>query len=244
MNWVPAVNTSPSGAGTSADLAISSASVFAYSTLFCVNARDIDTDGTAKNEMWSRTSTRTYARGYAETTRFTLTGGAPWRHRRIVFNAKNFPSVLAALDPNNVPAFYALYTSNGQVRQNCILPSAVRDYIEANLFRGAKGTDWNLAMTARTNTIGFRIVSDKTYNLNPGNASGKSVIMKRWTPINKNIVYNEDEAGTTGTSVMFSTGSRDSVGDYFIYDIYESTVPDSNSALSITHEGRYYWHEK
>lgn len=247
LTWRPADDGNPAGAGTAADL-VMGATQGVTTTFFCPTARNLDTDGGAKNEMSARNTPNTYARGYKEVTTYRLTGGIPWRHRRICFTVKGLPGALFGAAVPTVGLFtqdfYFLYTSSGVVRQTVILNSAKEAFLTALVFKGNQGNDWFSPFNAKVDTQRVSIVSDKTMILNPGNATGHASTRKRWYPMNKRLLYGDDENFTGSSSTPFSTTGKAGMGDFFILDFFQSTLTDSNSGLSVNHEGTYYWHER
>lgn len=245
--WRPADDTNPAGTGALQDLAMQ-ATQGVVVNLFCPNARPMDSDGVYKDEPQARTKSATYARGYKEVTTYRVTGGIPWRHRRIVFTMKGLPALLlsatAPLVGNFTPDFYYLTTSLGIVRQTNVLDNSKVQTLTNLIFRGAQAADWFSPFNAKTDTTRISVVSDKTVHFNPGNSNGQVKLMKRWIPLNKRLVYGDDEQNASLNTTPFSTQGKQGMGDVFIVDFYQSTATDSAQGLSVNHEGTYYWHEK
>jgi len=236
--WIPTDTTNPGGAGALADLHIT-ANTTVVTTLFCATARVADLEGALSPAY--RSSQNTYGRGYRETTTLRLQSGAPFRWRRLVFHAKGFAGLLVQ---NGLPsANFFLNTSNGQVRQTNTVSSTLDAIISQFVFRGTKNKDWFSPYNAKTDTTILSVVSDKTYTMNPNNASGLIKTVKNWYGINKNITYNDDEAGNSYDSSAFSTTGANSYGDLFIYDIFQSGDTETGEML-VNHEGTYYWHQR
>lgn len=245
--WRPNDDTNPAGLGTLSDLTMQ-ATQGVVVNLFCANARPVDSDGAFKDEPQARTKSNTYARGYKEVTTYRVTGGIPWRHRRIVFTMKGLPALLLSSNSPTpglfTPDFYYLTTSLGVVRNTTNLGVDKIGTITNLVFRGAQIQDWFSPFNAKVDTTRISVMSDKTIHINPGNASGHVKLAKRWYPMNKRLVYGDDEAGTTENTTPFSTQGKQGMGDLFVLDFYQSTATDTAQGLSVNHEGTYYWHEK
>lgn len=62
--------------------------------------------------------------------------------------------------------------------------------------------------------------------------------------MNKNLVFSNDEAGETETSDAFSTVGKAGMGDFYIYDIFQSIGTDAAQHLAFEPQATLYWHEK
>jgi len=230
---------SPGGTGVFGDQIITAGSGTAC-FLFCPSARQFQT---TQNDESDRNSKNTYARGYKEITTLKVSGGTPWRRRRIVFSMKGLPEYLLTQISTFTANYYRLQTSAGYVRQSAVLAAANVGVVNTVVFQGALGSDWSFQMNAKTDSTRITVLSDSVININPGNASGSVRTVKQWYPLNKNLVYGDDESGAGTASSDFSTLAKPGMGDVFIFDIYESALVNTDQ-LSVNNQGTYYWHEK
>jgi len=241
LNWLPN-GADPAGTGTPTDLVIPSNQAV-VATLFCPTGRNMDNNST--DEPSSRQKSLTYARGYKEVTTYRTSGGSPYRHRRIVFSLKGGPALFLLGDTSFATQYYTLFTSIGQVRQNATLPTNLQNVLTSIVFRGGVNIDWFSVFNAKVDTSRVTIHSDKTVIINPGNATGSHRLKKMWYPLNKNLMYGDDEQGPNINSTPFSTQGRIGMGDLYLLDFYQSTVSEGGAAaMGVNHEGTYYWHEK
>jgi len=238
--FVPTDVNTPGGAGLLIEQVINSNGAF----LFCPNARPFQT---TQNDESDRNSKNTFARGYKEVSVLRLSGGIPWRRRRICFTMKGLTDYMFTQNTAFVDAQVALQTSQGMVRQQAVLTATNNTALQSLVFQGAVGQDWVYVMDAKTDSTRIKVLSDTMVTINPGNQTGNIRTLKQWYPLNKTLVYNDDESGAGTTSSQFSTRARPGMGDFFIYDIYEQAlIPGSGvtSELGIHNQGTYYWHER
>lgn len=248
-NMQPYVVTSPAtGAGTNGPINFAvSSGLRAF--VFMPTARTFDVDGVAKDEPSARTKQLTYARGYAEHSRLSLAGSTGWIWRRICFTAKgtNLISGFAAPSGGVVGqnSVYA-YTTNGYVRtlyQTTGDPGWVPFY--SYLFRGSASIDWNDIMTAKVDTTVVTLKSDRSRVLNPNLNGNKMFDFKDWMPMNHNLMYSDDELGTTLSGSPYSAYGKPGQGDYYVVDLFQPGSGGSSSDnITWQPEGTYYWHEK
>jgi len=165
-------------------------------------------------------------------------GAASWLWRRIVFTSKGLYNGLGT-------SIDYLYTSSGYVRlladQNT---SAYGSVISALLFQGNFGIDWNDLMTAKTDNTRVTVLYDKVRRLAPGSASNQIWRYKMWHPMNKNLVYNNEENGPNETTQAYSTVSKPGMGDVHIVDMFTCASNSSSDQLAFNPEATLYWHEK
>lgn len=244
--WYPNVPTSPGGAGTFGDFTVPSNTTI-YGFLFSPTARALyDAVGNPSGGgLGFRERQTTFARGYKEVTTIRLLGQYAFRRRRIVFAVKGFADMLGR-NPIWQDSFAWLTNSNGNVRQFASLPSILIQLIQSYVFKGAASVDWFSVFNAKPDTQYLKILSDKTTNYNTyGSTTGRIFRHKEWYPMNKNITYDDDEAGVTESTNPWSVGAGNSMGDVFIWDLYQSiNTGTSNDVLVVNNEGTYYWHER
>lgn len=246
--YVPTQQTQPQ-TGTLSDLGIIANNAVTYN-LFCPTYRTINAQisGNPSDGPQFRNQQRTFARGYKETTTVRIKSSVPFRWRRLVFSLKGLDRILQAALPSVWNSNYVqLLTSQGYARQTAILDPAIISQVNAVIFRGAESRDWFSTFNAKVDTTRIKIHSDKTRTFNPGNQSGMVRTIKNWYPLNKTLLYGDDEFGLDETTSGFASPGPQGMGDMFVYDIYQSAfglTDPTNDIMSINHEGTYYWHER
>ena len=217
------------------------ASMYAW----CATARDntTSTTGGAGNvfQESARTATTCYMRGLKETIEIQTSSGIPWQWRRICVTMKaNFTGVDTSLETSAGWVRNVYNMTSGQSADANAL-STLRNA----LFQGQINTDWTSYLTAPVDTTRVDLKYDKTMMVSSGNASGKLKLYKMWHPMNKNLVYNDDE-NASGTAVQkYSVTSKPGMGDYYVIDIFQSGIGSaSGDVLSFQPQATLYWHEK
>lgn len=200
-----------------------------------------------------RTATTCFMRGFSEHLRVQTSTGIPWFWRRITFCAKatDFIRFNPADTPNqtnsgNVPW---VDTSNGMERLwfNLNVNSSPQTLatMQGILFKGTYNKDWVDPLTASIDTSRVDLKSDRTKCIRSGNASGTVFERKYWYPMNKNLVFDDDESGESETSSYSSVIDKKGMGDYYVVDIFTvGTGGSSADLLQVTGTSSMYWHEK
>lgn len=237
--WIPTTPSNPLAGGALGDFNPPTSTVVT-GTLFCPSARPLDNDGTVKDESAGRNATNTYSKGYKEVTTLRLVGADPWRIRRIVFSMKAMNEYLFALGGTPSAYYVNQSASLGMTR---ITNSLGGYYVALTdlVFKGREGLDWFSPFNAMMDTSRITLHSDRTWLINPPNQAGKALIKKNWYGTGKSLEYDDDESGSTEASSYFASKAKYGMGDLFIFDIYQGL---GTSALTVNHEGRYYWHER
>lgn len=201
-----------------------------------------------------RNTTTVFMRGYKERLNISLGSGGVWSWRRIVFSLKG-PALrdLLPVDTWNggwdtVNDFFPPegYPANTAYRLLTPMPDAVRPEVEDFIFRGQRGIDWYDTITAPVDKRHVTLRSDRTRSFCPGNETGKVVNLKLWYPLNKNLMYNDEEVGDATVGIGYSTNGRVGMGDLYILDIARLETPAAAGTASIKFaaEGTVYWHER
>lgn len=113
------------------------------------------------------------------------------------------------------------------------------------LFKGAYNTDWNDIILAPVDTTRVDLKYDKTWTICSGNTSGAIKERKLWHPMNKNLVYNDDENGEGEDTSYFSVGDKRGMGDYYVLDVFQAgTGASASDLLNVFSNSTLYWHEK
>ncbi|AWU66513.1 capsid protein [Bark beetle-associated genomovirus 2] len=222
-------------------------------SIFSPTARSLVTGGSGNTtvEDADRTSSTVFMRGYSENLRIQTSSPLPWLWRRIVFCTKGPTfSVLSKTEYSPTQAYTAFSdTSIGMSRLWFNLnanasPITVAAYLGV-LFKGVINQDWNDVIIAPVDTTRVTLLSDKTTTIKTGNSNGHFSERKLWYPFNKNLVYDDDEAGSTVASSYFSTDAKGGMGDVYIVDF---TVPGigntASDIISMAASATLYWHEK
>lgn len=208
-------------------------------------ARD-NTIGTTPGNVFNaadRTATTCFMRGLKERIQIQTSSGMPWQWRRICFTMKGDDITLL----NESGYKLQLETSNGWARvvSNTGVASNLYNAIAPLLFKGASGVDWNNLFNAKIDNTRVSIKYDKTTPIRSGNASGMMKEYIRWHPMNKNLVYDDDENGEKEDEAIYSVDGRQGMGDYYVIDIIAAgTGATSTDQLSFNPSATLYWHER
>lgn len=210
--------------------------------LFCPTARGLDSDGVQKDEISARTQTSIYARGVKEKIPVTVTGASPWKWRRIGFSIKDLHNRISGINGTAV----GYNTGIGNFRPNINLSGTTAEtQLLTLIFAGTAGLDWTDSFHAKLDTSRITVHMDRFITLNPGNQAGRYKVYKFWHPLNKNIVYDDDERGTDMTTIPFSVSSKPGMGDYYILDLFQRAVQGvATDIMTINPETTFYWHER
>lgn len=188
----------------------------------------------------SRTATTCYMRGLSENIQVVTNSGLAWEWRRICFKFRG--SDIIRDTSGNFQ--WAQLTSQGYVRTVSQFNAPVGT-LQSALFKGTQGQDWTNFMNAPIDTRRVELAYDKKCYIESGNASGLIRTFKRWHPMNKNLVYNDDESGGDELSAAFSVQDKRGMGDYYVIDIIfpnpSGTVSD---VMTFSPNSTLYWHEK
>lgn len=197
-----------------------------------------------------RTSDLAYMRGLSEHIRIQTSSPAPWFHRRICFTSRSalFRSGVDSSPTNTVTAFYDDQARGvqrwAQNMANNNAPNTLTGW-NSVIFKGAEGVDWSDRIIAPLDSARIDVKFDKTWTLMSGNSVGVVKERKLWHPMNKNLQYDEDEAGTTEGSAYFSVQDKRGMGDYYVVDIIQAgTGATTSDLMRLTFNSTLYWHER
>lgn len=227
----------------------------AYS-LWCATGRNIGPGGTipVSVDKADRTATTCFMRGLRENIRIQSSSGLPWLWRRICFLTKDdlfISKVAGDQSPvqNYAPIAVSSSVNGGYARQwfNLLvnnIPNTV-DTFNATIFQGQQGKDWDDIMTAKTDSTRIIMVYDKVRTLRSGNANGYFKDMRMWFPMNKNLVYDDDENGGVTSSSPYSTTGLPGMGNYYVLDIVTPGLGgQTTDVVTFRSQATLYWHEK
>lgn len=210
--------------------------------IWCATARDRESNQNNPTADSVRESSTCFMRGLKERVFITTNSPVAWRWRRICFTAKGYYT-------NQGGAVDSLQTSQGWVRllsdQNT---TPFGNAVLSDVFAGTQNVDWFDVFAAKTDNSRLTIKYDRTITINSGNQNGVFRSFNQWHPMNKNLVYNDDELGEDETVDWHSTTGKAGMGDYYVVDFITSnggtggTTP--TDTLTFSPEATLYWHEK
>lgn len=197
-----------------------------------------------------RTSTTCYMRGLSENIRIQTSSSIPWFHRRICFTTKGTDFIYP--QPGDTPLNSVkgyVDTVNGIERlwlnANINNTPNTTSVWYSNIFKGNVNVDWNDLITAPLDTTRITPKFDKTWTMQSGNQSGVVRERKLWHPMNKNLVYDDDENGAGENSSYYTVDSKAGMGDYMVVDIFAAgTGGTASDFLSVNACSTLYWHER
>lgn len=207
---------------------------------------------TANNAEYiaQRTSSHPFYKGVSERFEVQTNDGTMWNWRRISFTTKN-----RELIPLLIRFTVGAQASSGQVTTRPwrdLSGETSGNYQQAatNLydavFAGIATTDWANPMTAKVDRTRINLISDKMRRIQSGNNYGVTRHVKTWLPLNKTLVYDDEENGVSMTPSPYSVTSKQGMGDVYILDLIEaaSAVNPTTSVLQLDCSSTTYWHEK
>lgn len=197
-----------------------------------------------------RTSTRPFYKGFAENYDIQTNDGSMWVWRRIAFSTKDITVIPPVVRATLAAQATAVSSSNRVMRD--LSGEATGNYqqaltnIYALIFKGIDQTDWVDPLTARTDNTRCTIISDRKRSIRSGNAAGVNRLVKTYIPINKTLVYDDEENGQSMTPAAQTVGSKQGMGDMYIVDFFVCGAPvdPAGSVLSVSSSSTTYWHEK
>lgn len=204
-------------------------------------------------QMPTRSATTCFMRGFSERIKLETASSIPWTWRRIAFTFKGTDFFTDEMEPTATGSpYFRDITSNpnsganlGYVRPWMQVNPAAAPLFGTKLFRGVGGVDWGSVIDAKLDTTRITVKYDKTRIVRSGNDSGTIRTYKIWHPMNKNIVYDDDERAGDMDSAFISTTSKPGMGDYWIVDMFRPLLgAGAGDELAISSESTLYWHEK
>lgn len=213
--------------------------------LWCATARDRISSTGDPVASSVRETTTCYMRGLKEVIGLTTNNDQQWRWRRICFTTKSLLLRFTGIAGATPVALEA--SPQGWVRllnnQNTV--PLVRNTITTEVFDGANGIDWLSYMVAKTDNQRITVLYDRIKMIRSGNGTGVNRTFNMWHPMNKNLVYNNDESGERDTDEVFSSTALAGMGDYYVLDLFDCPANGSASnELRFDPQATLYWHEK
>jgi hypothetical protein len=209
-------------------------------SLYAPTVMDRDTPNPLANLPSFRDSQVCYMRGYKENVTLVTADESPWQWRRICFTMKGPSFVNQSTIQDGIAIQIA---PQGYVRPFINVQPTLRDALYGYVFKGQDGRDWNDPFLAKVDTQRITLKSDITRTMHPNGEGGFIKSYHLWHPMNRNLIYNEDESGTDVLNFGYSALGKAGMGDYYIMDLFRSNQADS-SAMQIQMAGTLYWHEK
>lgn len=207
-------------------------------------------NGTVTNSIVAdaeRTATTCFMRGLKESVSLNTFTNEPVKWRRICFTIKDQQLYGTQNDTNRLHTRVDVNSTGFARLTNNVRGSTVGNNIESLLFKGVVGVDWQDQFTAKVDNQRVSLKYDKTRVINPGSDGGKVNTFNVWHPMNKNLLYDDDEVGETKVSSLYSTQGKAGMGDYFVIDYihaYQADAADTDLAVRFSPEATLYWHEK
>jgi len=199
-----------------------------------------------------RTSTRPFLKGLLERVELNPTDGSTWWWRRIIFAIKGRVGNTLTTEANIGAQATSGATSYRQFRD--LSGEASGNYFDTNvnmqatLFEGVVGTDWLSPMSAKIDRSRVTLIKDKSRMLSSGNDWGKPKIYRDYTPINKTLVYDDEENGLSMNPSPLSTSSKAGIGNIYVVDFFQCPRPANagtpGSGITVNPQSTLYWHEK
>lgn len=248
LQYTNTTSTTPQGSNTYAATNVQLRANNLYIFPWIATARDLTKGGDTQfgfpAEDATRTSNSVYMKGLRENISFTTQDGTPWRWRRVCFTMKG--PVIAQLSTNGYLLYNELNYGYARV-MNSVRGTPIDTAFADLMFKGQPQQDWISVMEAPLDTNRISVKYDKTRTFNGGNQTGMARSMKMWHPMEKRLVYNDDEAGAGETTSVLSTFSKQGMGDYYIVDFIEGTGTDAGPTTPQAYwrvNSTLYWHEK
>ena len=215
-----------------------------FQTVWCPTARPAESyTGITGSPLQKqiRQNSNCFMRGVKESIMANTNSGITWKWRRICFTMKGDTVNQGNPDPDTSSVFRQ--TSNGMMRL-WTQEAGTIGAVNAVVFKGQNGTDWSDHFAAKTDSTQVTVKFDKTFIISSGNSQGVVRKMKLWHPMNKTLIYEDDENGDVMTPSPFSVESKAGMGDYYIYDIVEPNGGTSEDTLVLDSQATLYWHER
>lgn len=220
-------------------------------TLWCATARNLARDGGLNTitDVGARTSSTCYMRGVSEHLRIQTNSAVPWIHRRICFTLKGDRFDSPYTGDTNVASPYIDIGGTGMQRSwqnlSVIGASGLYTAITNWVFRGTAGKDWTDVMTGPIDTARVTLKYDRVRTYQSGNQNGFVRSIKLWHPMNKNLVYDDDENGESNSTRYLSVESKAGMGDYYVLDFFApGGTRTASDLLTVQTDSTLYWHEK
>lgn len=196
----------------------------------------------SNDSLHSRRSQSPFYKGLSERIRIKTSNSSPWLWRRVVFEMKGelADEIQMHIKSGNQYRRGLTLLSDGSA-----LGNSSQGLINAKLFAGTVGVDWNDLMLAKPDRNAVTVHYDRTVHLKSGNDSGIIRDVKMWHPMNKTLHYAYDEQGSYDTSYIRAAGGKAGMGDVYVYDLFQPHTFDvDGGSMEFNPNSIIYWHEK
>lgn len=195
----------------------------------------------------TRTASEVYIRGVKERLAIETHGAAAWVHRRITFRMYGFAPWIGTDGTPHIP--YSFNNDQGYLRSFYRISQGadaqIRNQVTGLIFRGEEGNDWLDPTEAQLDRRRIQVVRDERRIITSGNDFGTIKPRSWWCPVNKKLLYDDEQAGGREVSGLLSATDTKSMGDLYIMDIFRNTRQASEQDwLDISCEATLYWHER
>lgn len=202
-----------------------------------------------KNDISTRTAQNCFIRGLKESYHWDGSDSYPFIHRRIVFSFYG-----TELVRDRTSAEQGRYFENndlhGYTRSTTIVQNGSntpgnwpRNNLVDLVYAGTEDIDWFDLTTAKTDNKRVRIISDKRRTMISHNDQSVFRVNKTWTPINKTLMYNDEENAGGRNMSHYSADTRASVGDIYVMDVVQLPV-NFSATITMNIQSTLYWHER
>lgn len=195
-----------------------------------------------------RGKSRTYFRGVSEKMSLETNSNAAWLHRRTVFLDMgetirvNMPPDTASTllgREGYVRPLWAVLNTAGATEPGATAWGEISDEI----YDGQHSVDWSNIMTAKLDNQKVKVLYDRISRISSGNDRGTWKIRNFWHPVNRTIIYDDDQDGNEVNTSPWSAGTRQSAGDVIVMDIFTCADGEEADQLQVGSEATVYWHE-
>lgn len=214
----------------------------------------IGSGGNIVSQEAARTATICYMKGLSEHIRIETNTGNPWFHRRICFTSRDPTFLLrnssdaSGTERDQIASgVFENSAGNQRLAANMVIDTLSQTYLAQKgvIFKGAEGVDWDDLIIAPVDTARIDVKFDKTFIYKSGNERGILREQKLWHPMNKNLVYDDDQSGATQITADQSVRDKRGMGNYHVLDIFSQGASGATTdRLSVRYNSTMYWHEK
>lgn len=213
--------------------------------IWAATARDQSSTAPNVSHQSERTAKDCFMRGLKENMTVYTSDGIPWLWRRIVFCQRGNPELFGATYIPALETFAGIQRVMVNISSALAADVSAFSRLRALAFKGEESKDWANIIAAPVDRSRLTIMSDVTTTISSGNANGIYRKYKRWYPMNKTLVYGEDESGDANTNTALSTTANLGMGDCYVLDLFQPGVGATGSnVLTFEPSSTLYWHER
>jgi len=194
-----------------------------------------------RGQRASRSSTSCFMRGLAETVTLETNNDLSWEWRRICFTFKGGNNFWTTF--NGGTSGYARQLLNIGQSSNPVDVTKVQQLNDL-MFQGNRNVDWYNPMDAPIDTTRVTLKYDRKRIISSKGTAAYKTQNKMWHPMNKYIVYDDEESANSENTVAYSVQDKRGMGDYHVIDMFQSVGPGVTGTLEFAAQASLYWHEK